>query len=335
MTHIDNDKSQTKENEENLTQFLINCSQALWQETTLYNLIQRFASILHDGFHIKQICFANLSQTNEQLTIDPIPLTYKSLVPFPMEEIKDFLDHAKPFFQSFKDLDKGLFKIQLNDESYSGLIVSAKEDKIHICFWIDSLRPKNYLEWFARLFKHECLWLLKLDQTQLLLNIDDLTGLYNYRYLESALNNEIRRALRYNHAFTVMFIDLDQFKSINDHYGHLIGSLVLKQVADVLKNVLREIDSIIRYGGDEFIVILLEANSQQGQIVAERIRYQISKAHFGQDAKPINLSVSIGLASFPEHGNTSHQLLKLADESMYHSKRRGRNRVSVANLVER
>jgi diguanylate cyclase (GGDEF)-like protein len=159
---------------------------------------------------------------------------------------------------------------------------------------------------------------------------DDLTGLYNSRYLDEFLEREIRRASRFGSKFCVFFIDLDNLKSVNDTHGHLSGSGLLKQCADLLKQELREVDSIVRYGGDEFVVILLGADSITGGVVAERLRSSIASTQLKLDSGfDINITCSIGVAAFPEHANTRTKLIKIADDCMYTGKRAGKNRVTV------
>jgi diguanylate cyclase (GGDEF)-like protein len=185
---------------------------------------------------------------------------------------------------------------------------------------------------FVLAFCREYTWWERLQETQDLLLIDDLTGLYNYRYLESFIEKEIRRSARYKKKFSILFIDIDHFKSINDQHGHLMGSLVLKQLAHILKSELRDIDSLIRYGGDEFVGILLESTSKQGFAVGERLRSLVARSSFGTQEHPLRLSLSIGVATYPDHGKNPDELLHLADESMYRSKKDGRDQVCLAAL---
>ncbi|MCX6108235.1 MAG: GGDEF domain-containing protein [Proteobacteria bacterium] len=189
-------------------------------------------------------------------------------------------------------------------------------------------------EQLVRVMQNEARWLRKLDRTQARLYRDDLTGLYNYRYLEIALEHELRRAERFQNNFCLLFLDLDGFKPINDQHGHLSGSGVLKQVAEVLREVLREVDIPIRYGGDEFVVLLLGASCAKGVLAAERVRRRIEETAFVVDGGRTHLTASIGVAAYPEHARDMGSLLKLADETMYSSKRNGKNRVTVVGSMD-
>lgn len=162
-----------------------------------------------------------------------------------------------------------------------------------------------------------------------LLNIDELTGLYNYRYLEIALEREMKRAERYGLSMAVIFLDVDMLKGVNDTHGHLVGSRALKEVAAVIKKSVREVDIVIRYGGDEYTIILIETGRQGASIVAERIRRTIAGQTFSLGANlNVNLTASLGFACYPEDTKSKLELLQMADRAMYHGKESGRNIVS-------
>jgi two-component system, cell cycle response regulator len=161
-----------------------------------------------------------------------------------------------------------------------------------------------------------------------LIYIDELTGLFNYRYLDIALDRETKRVERYGSSVSVIFLDLDLFKGVNDNHGHLVGSEVLREVGTLLKKSVRDVDVIVRYGGDEYTVILSEIGEREAAMVAERIRRTIEEhsfvAHEGYD---IHLTASIGYACFPEDTRSKKELLDLADQAMYRGKESGKNRV--------
>jgi diguanylate cyclase (GGDEF)-like protein len=163
---------------------------------------------------------------------------------------------------------------------------------------------------------------------------DDLTGLYNQRYLELILDRELSLAKRNNTLFSVLFLDLDHFKAVNDTHGHLIGSRLLFEVGQEIKRALRESDICFRYGGDEFVVILSHTGLEDAVLVAERIRVQIEKKRFlAREEMDIRLTASIGVASVPLHAVTKQQILKAADEALYGVKKAVRNRVIAATAV--
>jgi diguanylate cyclase (GGDEF)-like protein len=163
--------------------------------------------------------------------------------------------------------------------------------------------------------------------------VDDLTRLYNVRYLYQALDAEIRRARRYGSSVSVVFMDLDGFKLVNDAYGHRAGSVTLSEVASVITISVREADVIARFGGDEFVIMLPETSAQQATQMAERVRSEIAGHRFnGGVGADIYLTASFGVASFPEHATESEKLIELADAAMYEAKISKKNSVRVAVL---
>jgi diguanylate cyclase (GGDEF)-like protein len=167
---------------------------------------------------------------------------------------------------------------------------------------------------------------LRFSTTRSLIYVDELTGLYNYRYLDVSLEREIRRAERFSSFLSVAFVDLDLFKRVNDTYGHLVGSRVLRDVGHILKNAVREVDTVIRYGGDEFTIILVETGDEGAAVVSERIRKAIEDHRFFSDGgAEIKLTASIGFACYPQDTTVRKDLLEMADMAMYRGKAEGKN----------
>jgi diguanylate cyclase (GGDEF)-like protein len=159
-----------------------------------------------------------------------------------------------------------------------------------------------------------------------LLNIDELTGLFNYRYLEITLDREIKRAERYGGNISVLFVDIDFFKNVNDNFGHLIGSRLLGDVGALLKSSVREEDTVIRYGGDEYTIILVETGVEGAANVAERIRSTIEGNVFlEKEGLNLRLTASLGCATYPEDARSKAELLEMADQAMYRGKALGKN----------
>ena len=164
--------------------------------------------------------------------------------------------------------------------------------------------------------------------------VDDVTEVYNVRYLLQATDREIHRADRYGNPMTVLFLDLDRFKLVNDQYGHLVGSRALRRLSEVLSPCIRQVDTLARYGGDEFTILLPDTPHDVALDIAERIRKLVEETLFeaGRDT-PFRLSISIGVGTFPEHGRDRTSLLDVADKAMYRAKSLGRNCVcSAADL---
>lgn len=161
--------------------------------------------------------------------------------------------------------------------------------------------------------------------------VDDLTRLYNVRYLYQTLDGEIRRARRYNSSVSVVFMDLDGFKLVNDEHGHRAGSVTLTEVAQVISRSVRDSDFVARYGGDEFVLMLPETTARRALQMAERVRMKIAGHRFkGGVGADIYLTASFGVASFPEHATQPEKLIELADAAMYEAKQRNKNNVRLA-----
>lgn len=159
---------------------------------------------------------------------------------------------------------------------------------------------------------------------------DGLTGLYNRRYFEEYISKEVTRSIRQNQPFSVIGIDLDFLKKINDEYGHAYGDLAIKTIADVLKSNARSIDIPARMGGEEFNILLPGIDSTGAMTAAERIR----KAIESRELEVIgHVTASIGVATFMEHSDNLDELLELTDQAMYQSKRNGRNQVTMAKPI--
>ena len=162
---------------------------------------------------------------------------------------------------------------------------------------------------------------------------DGLTGLYNRRYMMDTLTNEVARAQRQNHHFSVLMIDIDYFKKYNDTYGHLAGDDLLMKVGSVFRESIRSMDFAARYGGEEFLVMLPEHGADGAMEVAERIRTKVASATTGDKNRKDPVTVSIGVAAFPENGATPAALIASADAALYQGKELGRNRVILANVT--
>ena len=161
---------------------------------------------------------------------------------------------------------------------------------------------------------------------------DGLTGAYNYRFFKEQLIKEIIRASRHNSYISIVMLDIDYFKNYNDTNGHPAGDYVLKTIAQLLKNNIRNIDIAARYGGEEFALILIESDKQAAGIVARKIKNLVEAFKFKYEETQPNgkITVSMGVATFPEDGKTFNELVSLADKRLYQAKKNGRNQVVLA-----
>jgi diguanylate cyclase (GGDEF)-like protein len=169
------------------------------------------------------------------------------------------------------------------------------------------------------------------ERIQELTITDDCTGLYNARHLYKTLETEVYRSARFGYEFSVLFIDLDHFKQVNDTHGHLIGSKLLAEIGYLIKAQLRLIDYAFRYGGDEFVVLLPQTGKDSALNVARRLRDSLRTSTFcTEENLNLNVRASIGLATYPHDAKTPHDIIRQADEMMYLVKNTTRDNIGIA-----
>jgi len=160
--------------------------------------------------------------------------------------------------------------------------------------------------------------------------LDALTGVYNYRYLDRRLEEEIRVTKRFHTILSLIYIDIDNFKRVNDEFGHQVGNAVLGEIGSFLKVVGRSTDLVGRMGGDEFMIILPNTSRDEAQIVSERIRARLEQHTFNADGRKIDyLRASMGVAAYPIDAQDKESLIASADQAMYRAKQSGGNRVCI------
>jgi diguanylate cyclase (GGDEF)-like protein len=164
---------------------------------------------------------------------------------------------------------------------------------------------------------------------------DSLTGLYNRKHLMETLDKEVVRSKRHQHNFAVLVVDIDHFKEYNDTHGHLAGDEVLSRLAKVFQKSVRSCDYVARNGGEEFILVMPEIGPEDGLKAAERIRKKVVQEKFAGDGEPIEVTVSVGVASYPKDGDDPQTIIRHADTALYKAKESGRNRVVLAGKTEK
>jgi diguanylate cyclase (GGDEF)-like protein len=169
------------------------------------------------------------------------------------------------------------------------------------------------------------------DRVRQLAYRDGLTGVFNRRYFESRLVDEVTRAARYGGGVSVLMIDLDHFKKINDDFGHMLGDDVLRTVSSVFVRQLRKVDVVCRYGGEEFAIVLPATQGASAAAVANKLRRAVANNHF--PGVPYPVTVSVGVSEFPANGITRDDIVRAADSALYEAKEAGRNRVCLASTA--
>jgi diguanylate cyclase (GGDEF)-like protein len=166
------------------------------------------------------------------------------------------------------------------------------------------------------------------DRMKQLAYIDGLTGIHNRRYFEMRFPEELERAARFQGRMSVIMVDIDHFKRLNDEFGHLLGDEVLRAVSSLFKQHLRKMDVVCRYGGEEFSILVLETSGENAVRIAEKLRQRVAGHHF--PGVPRSVTISCGVADYPSHGITRDELVAAADAALYQAKQAGRNRVISA-----
>ncbi len=167
------------------------------------------------------------------------------------------------------------------------------------------------------------------DRMKQLAYVDGLTGIHNRRYFEMRVVEELERAGRFQGRMSIIMVDIDNFKRLNDEFGHLLGDEVLRSVSTIMKQQLRKVDLVCRYGGEEFAIVVPETSGENALRVAEKLRRQVESHHFPGVPRPV--TISAGVADYPTHGITRDEVVAAADNALYQAKQAGRNRVVAAS----
>ena len=214
--------------------------------------------------------------------------------------------------------NSNVLPLAINKQSLGYLIVDdikgEDRDRFHIL-------ANQFLSGFKRALLYK--------RVQELTIIDSLTQVFNRRYFLERFYEELKRSKKFKLHFCFLMVDIDHFKNYNDNYGHLVGDAILKEIAGTIKENIRLIDMVGRYGGEEFCVILTETDKEGARLAAERIRQAIDAKEIKVYDEKLKATVSIGAASFPADSRQSQALIENADSALYLAKQRGRNRVCL------
>jgi len=218
---------------------------------------------------------------------------------------------------------KELWITIINDKTWSGEVENLTKDKKDVYFFIN-IEP-IFKDNIKIGYRSICEDITDKKRVEKLSVTDQLTKLYNRVKLDQVFNEEINRAKRYNHPFSIIILDIDYFKLVNDNYGHNIGDETLISIAKILQNSIRETDTIGRWGGEEFMILAAETTIENTFALAEKIRKNIEKYNFNVIS---HKTASFGISTY-KLGDTQEVLVQKADEALYIAKKSGRNRVEV------
>lgn len=301
---------------------------------SIYNNIEsfltRFTKIINEHLQLKK-SFSYVTVQNKPQIITTSGLSKKKAIDF----------YLKSGLRSVKKIPPGKFVTFKFNKYYSAVIsLGGKNKKGYLILLKDKnqIGDKeqellNVIVGYASVYFRS---IVDIDEAKSLSYIDDLTELYNPRYLRIVINKKIKKASTNKTRFSILFLDLDHFKEVNDNYGHLIGGQILCEVAKVLKNSVRNADIAVRYGGDEYVIVLFNTDKNKAKIIAERVRKNIDNHVFlGREGYRIRLTACIGIASFPQDAKTYKKLIDYSDKAMYIGKEETRNAIHTADELKK
>jgi diguanylate cyclase (GGDEF)-like protein len=304
------------------------------------NLIEKYLS--YDKLTI--VSYSDKSSDNKVIIdfIDGVETDYTVGFRFDLKNsiFEDIMHSDKLLVNNYDESDV-IYRFKPNDLNMlpfkSGMGVAmniAKES--NTCILLESFNVNNYSDSDYRLLKNICSNMENTSKKNFeykivkdLSMIDGLTKIFNHKALKDQLINEIERCKRYETNLTYLMIDIDKFKRVNDENGHLFGDYVLRKISQIIKASVRKIDIVGRYGGEEFGVILINTDKATSITTAERIRSNIENFAFEFDGKTEKVTISIGLAEYPEHGEDYHNIIANADHAMYKVKEMQGNKVKM------
>ena len=217
----------------------------------------------------------------------------------------------------FKVIDLGSTNgTHINDKRISEATLSDG-DRLHVGYTVFkySVRDVQEMELEKKIYR--------------MATTDALTGLFSREHFRQQYSDMFRRSERYQRPFSVMMIDIDDFKAVNDTYGHPTGDSVLEGMGRIIMDIIRDEDCAARYGGEEFVILLPETIPEKARFPAERLRKSLESYRFQAEKKRFSVTASIGIAGFPEHATTMDELLEKADQALYEAKRSGKNKVRL------
>ncbi|MGE5196945.1 MAG: GGDEF domain-containing protein [Deltaproteobacteria bacterium] len=256
------------------------------------------------------------------------------------KQICKYLDEAKVFSSFNEELSKHIrvqecrfIKGDIELPLYSDYtVLPLKIDTQHIGYLVAKGVNETEQDKFHILASQFLLGIrrsLLYQKIQELAIMDGLTGILSRRYFLERFQEEFERSKKFKYGFAFLMIDVDHFKEYNDRYGHLVGDVILKEVSRIIKDNLRQIDLVGRYGGEEFSIILTETDKEGAIFAAERIRHSLEERSIRAYDENLKVTLSVGVSVFPDHGHDTQKLIEKADHALYQAKQGGRNKVCL------
>ena len=292
------------------------------QELTFNEIFKALSAFLKENFVFRKSALIILKEDEGAVKVDKVYKVFKE--DWNKEEDKEcnYDDTVKAFSK-----DKTEIYMQRDDGSTYAAIPLLSENKFVGILTIDNLSKVDFDRFLivAMQFALEIKKVLLYETVEALAITDGLTGLYTRRYFFERFDEELQRSKRHGFKFSFLMMDIDDFKKCNDTYGHLVGDVVLKETALIAKGSTREIDLMARYGGEEFSIVLPETDRAGAILVAQRMRKKIEDNIFKAYDEKLKMTVSIGLAVYPDDSQEMSDLIEAADKALYAAKSSGKN----------
>ena len=291
-------------------------------ELTFNEIFKALSVFLKENFVFRKSALIILKEEAGAVKVDKIYKVFKEDWYEGEDKERDYDDTIKAFSK-----DKTEIYMPGDDGSAYAAIPLLSENKLVGILTIDNLSKADFDRFLivAMQFALEMKKVLLYETVETLAITDSLTGLYTRRYFFERYDEELRRSMRHGFKFSFLMLDIDDFKKCNDTYGHLVGDVVLKEIAHIAKAGTREIDLAARYGGEEFSIILPETDRAGAMLVAERMRKRIEENIFKAYDEKLKMTVSIGLAVYPDDSREISDLIERADKALYAAKSSGKN----------
>jgi len=299
----------------------------LKKEVSLKNLESEYAILLEEKSRLKQDNLDIEETVNETIALYNITkdicktLDEKKIFAIFRERINDYLKIGDCRFLD-KDVDLSLyerstvFPLVIQQDTIGYLVASEI-----------SAEDKDRFQILAQQFLIGIKRALLYKKMQELAITDSLTQLFSRRHFLDRFREELNRSRKFKYRFSFLMVDIDKFKEFNDKYGHLVGDAILREVSRTIKETLRQIDFVGRYGGEELSIILVETDKEQARFAAERLRQAVEAKNIRVYDEELKVTISIGIATFSGDGETIEKLIESADKALYTAKQTGRNKV--------
>ena len=309
-------------NKEAVIVSLYEITRSMSRELTFNEIFKALSTFLKENFIFRKSSLIILREEEETVKVVKVYKVFKEDWDKEEDNECNYDDIVKAFSK-----DKTEIYMQRDDRSTFAAIPLLSENKFVGILTIDNLSKVDFDRFLivAMQFALEIKKVLLYETVEELAITDGLTGLYTRRYFFERFDEELQRSKRHGFKFSFLMIDIDDFKRCNDTYGHLVGDVVLKETAHIAKGSTREIDLIARYGGEEFSLILPETDGAGAMLVAERIRKKIEENIFKAYDEKLKMTVSIGLAVYPDDSQEASDLIESADKALYAAKSSGKN----------